>query len=95
VDVPTTMTVTQLTLIWILLGCLSLWMIFFALLALRPDKSMSKDNVSTSIPSHARTTTSTPAMLHALATTPAVPKQMSTGPLSQEVKDSHSMPVSL
>jgi hypothetical protein len=88
------MTATQLTLIWILLGCLLIWMIFFALLALRPEKSPSEDKPVTSA-THLRDTTPTPAMLHVLSATPTSPRQISTGQLQQEVENPQSMPISL
>jgi hypothetical protein len=88
------MTATQLTLIWILLGCLIIWMMFFALLALRPEKSPSEDKLAASA-THLRATTPTPAMLHVLTTTPTPPRQISTGQLQQEVEDPHSIPISL
>ncbi|MBA2392913.1 MAG: hypothetical protein H0V70_09230 [Ktedonobacteraceae bacterium] len=37
-DIPTTMTPIQLSLIWLLMGLLLTWMIVFALLALRPER---------------------------------------------------------
>ncbi len=36
-DIPTTLTSTQLLLIWMLMGLLLAWMIVFALLALKPE----------------------------------------------------------
>jgi hypothetical protein len=37
VDIPTTLTPTQLLLIWMLIGLLLTWMIVFAMLALKPE----------------------------------------------------------
>ncbi len=36
-DIPTTLTSTQLLLIWMLIGFLLAWMIVFAMLALKPE----------------------------------------------------------
>lgn len=43
VDIPTTMTPTQLLLIWLLMGLLLTWMIVFALLALKPERGKKSE----------------------------------------------------
>jgi len=50
VDIPTTMTQTQLLLIWLLIGLLLTWMVVFAMLALKPEpeKKLEPDHPSRS-----------------------------------------------
>ena len=45
-DVSSAMTPTQLLLIWTLTGCLFLWMVLFALLALRPHQKKKVEEAS-------------------------------------------------
>jgi hypothetical protein len=93
VDVSTTMTMTQLTLIWILLGCLVTWMLFFAILALRPDRKKLEAEQTMVAPHTSYTMTSAPERLRVLAKAPVSTRQISTGQLQNEVKETHSVPV--
>lgn len=94
VDVSTTMTATQLTLIWILVGCLLAWALFFAFLSLRPVPGSSEAE-QPATKSHPLPATPAPANLHLLATVPLSVGQVRTGPLQHEMQDSRSVPVRL
>lgn len=43
VDIPTTLTPTQLSLLWMLMGLLLTWMLVFTLLALKPESRKKSD----------------------------------------------------
>jgi hypothetical protein len=92
VDVSTTMTATQLTLIWILVGCLLAWALFFAFLSLRPVPRSSEAEQPATKP---HPLPATPAGLHMLATVPLSVGQVHTGQLQHEMNDSRAVPVRL
>ena len=93
VDVSTTMTLTQLTLIWILLGCLVAWTLFFAILALRPDRKKSEAAQTVAAPHTSYKKTLVPEMLGVLTKTPVSARRVRTGQLQHEVKETRSVPV--
>ncbi len=91
-DVPVTMTATQLTLIWMLLGGLFIWTVFFAYLALRPERKRA-GSVQSSPTLSMLPTTPAPVKLQMLATTPVSLTQANTDRLQHEVNETHQVPV--
>ncbi len=59
-DIPTTLTQTQLLLIWMLIGFLLAWMIVFAMLALKPEPGKKSE------PEHAGRATGSFPQLHVI-----------------------------
>jgi hypothetical protein len=60
VEIPTTLTQTQLLLIWMLIGLLLAWMIVFALLALKPEPGKKSE------PDHLARSTGSFPQLHVI-----------------------------
>ncbi len=75
------MAITQLVLTWTLLGILLIWMVTFAVLALRPhsSKKVALENFPT--PSHPIPLVSAPAILRVIASQPL---QSPVGAMSSE-----------
>ncbi len=75
------MAITQLVLTWILLGVLLIWMVTFAILAIRPhsSKKVALENFPT--PSHPIPLVSAPTVLRVIASQPS---QSHVGAMSSE-----------
>ena len=63
-DIPTTLTSTQLLLIWMLIGLLLAWMIVFAMLALKPEPGKKSE------PDHPGWSTGSFPQLHVIVQQP-------------------------
>ncbi len=64
------MSITQLVLIWILLGFLLTWMITFAILAIRPQSRNNVKREEQLTPSQPLPAISTPSVLHVIVSQP-------------------------
>lgn len=81
-DAAVPMTATGLALIWPLLGFLLIWMILFAVLALRPERVKQNAHAGATLTAGSAYSPSAPAMLHVIAAQPAPASGGTLAPLS-------------
>ncbi|HLZ58389.1 MAG TPA: hypothetical protein VKR06_15735 [Ktedonosporobacter sp.] len=77
-DVSTTMTSTQLLLIWTLFGFLLSWLVVFTILALRPATQRQDESDELLESTHLGAIAPAPSRLHVIATPPPI------APIGQE-----------